>query len=104
GAVKAAGIGFLIDGAFGAYEGITAHRRGEMTKEQAIAHTAKEASTGAVATGVGVLLAAGFVAVTGGAAAPVVFAVGASGAIGAKQILRRLVDGATARAGIGVRA
>ncbi len=32
-----------------------------------------------------------FVAVTGGAAAPLVFAVGAGGAIGAKQVLRRLI-------------
>jgi hypothetical protein len=98
GAVKAAGIGLVIDGAFAGYEGIRAYRRGEMTKKEAIVHTAKEASTGAVATGVGVLLAAGLVAVTGGMAAPVVFAVGASGAIGAKEILRRLVDGVATRA------
>jgi hypothetical protein len=103
GAAKAAGIGLVIDGAFGAYEGISAHRRGEMTKEQAFAHTAKEASTGAVATGVGVLLAAGLVAATGGAAAPVVFVVGAGGAIGAKQLLRRLVDGVAARAQLAAR-
>lgn len=99
GAGKAAGIGFVIDGAIGAYEGISAVRRGEMTRNDAIAHTAKEASTGAVATGVGVLLAAGLVAVTGGVAAPVAFAVGAGGAIGAKHLLCRLVDGVTARAG-----
>ncbi|WP_441289443.1 hypothetical protein ACSRUE_01355 [Sorangium sp. KYC3313] len=92
GAGKAAGIGFVIEGAFGAYEGITAYQRGEMTRNEALAHAAQEASTGAVATGAGVLLAAGLVAVTGGAAAPLVFAVGAGGAIGAKQALRRLVD------------
>jgi hypothetical protein len=97
GAAASAGIGFVIDGAFGGYEGVMAYRRGEMTKQQAIAHTAKEASTGAVATGIGVLLAAGLVAVTGGAAAPAVFAVGAGGAIGSKQILRKLVDGVAAR-------
>ncbi len=91
GAGKAAGIGFVIDGAFGAYEGVTAYQRGQMTKKEAITHAAQEASTGAVATGAGVLLAAGLVAVTGGAAAPLVFAVGAGGAIGAKQILRRFV-------------
>ncbi|WP_148313198.1 hypothetical protein [Sorangium cellulosum] len=91
GAGKAAGIGFVIDGAFGAYEGVTAYQRGEMTRKEAMVHAAQEASTGAVATGAGVLLAAGLVAVTGGAAAPLVFAVGAGGAIGAKQVLRRLV-------------
>ncbi|CAN90196.1 hypothetical protein predicted by Glimmer/Critica [Sorangium cellulosum So ce56] len=91
GAGKAAGIGFVIDGAFGAYEGVTAYQRGEMTRKEALAHAAQEASTGAMATGAGVLLAAGLVAVTGGAAAPLVFAVGAGGAIGAKQALRRLV-------------
>ncbi|WP_437635246.1 hypothetical protein [Sorangium sp. So ce854] len=97
GAGKAAGIGFVIDGAFGAYEGVTAYQRGEMTKKGALAHAAQEASTGAVATGAGVLLAAGLVAVTGGAAAPLVFAVGAGGAIGAKQILRRLVGRASSK-------
>ncbi|WP_437780571.1 hypothetical protein [Sorangium sp. So ce1097] len=97
GAGKAAGIGFVIDGAFGAYEGVTAYRRGEMTRKGALTHAAQEASTGAVATGAGVLLAAGLVAVTGGAAAPVVFAVGAGGAIGAKQILRRLVSRASSK-------
>lgn len=91
GAGKAAGIGFVIEGAFGAYEGVTAYQRGEMTKKEALAHAAQEASTGAVATGAGVLLAAGLVAVTGGAAAPLIFAVGAGGAIGAKQVLRRLI-------------
>ncbi|WP_437676482.1 hypothetical protein [Sorangium sp. So ce131] len=98
GAGKAAGIGFVVDGAFGAYAGLTAYQRGEMTKQQALVHTAQEASTGAVATGAGVLLAAGLVAVTGGAAAPIVFAVGAGGAIGAKQLLRRLVARATSKA------
>ncbi|WP_438007273.1 hypothetical protein WME89_00210 [Sorangium sp. So ce321] len=97
GAGKAAGIGFVVDGAFGAYEGVTAYQRGRMTKKEALAHAAQEASTGAVATGAGVLLAAGLVAVTGGAAAPLVFAVGAGGAIGAKQILRRLIDRASSK-------
>lgn len=97
GAGKAAGIGFVIDGAFGAYEGVTAYQRGQMTKKEALAHAAQEASTGAVATGAGVLLAAGLVAVTGGAAAPLVFAVGAGGAIGAKQILRRLIGRASSK-------
>ncbi|MGK4008114.1 hypothetical protein WMF31_36185 [Sorangium sp. So ce1036] len=97
GAGKAAGIGFLVDGAFGTYEGITAYQRGEMTRKEAIAHAAQEASTGAVATGAGVLLAAGLVAMTGGAAAPLVFAVGAGGAIGTKQILRRLIGRASSK-------
>ncbi|XYH98236.1 hypothetical protein ACMHYB_00230 [Sorangium sp. So ce1128] len=97
GAGKAAGIGFVVDGAFGAYEGVTAYQRGQMTKKEALAHVAQEASTGAVATGAGVLLAAGLVAVTGGAAAPLVFAVGAGGAIGAKQVLRRLIGRASSK-------
>lgn len=97
GAGKAAGIGFLIDGAFGTYEGIRACQRGEMTKKEAIVHAAQEASTGAVATGAGVLLAAGLVAVTGGASVPLMFAVGAGGAIGTKQILRRLIGRASSK-------
>lgn len=92
GAGRAAGIGFVIEGAFGAFEGVMAYRRGAMTRKDALVHAAKEASTGAVASGAGVLLAAGLVAVTGGAAAPVVFAVGAGGAIGTKRLLRRLID------------
>ena len=45
-----------------------------------------------VATGTGVLLGAGLVALTGGVATPVVFAVGAIGALGTKRALRYVTD------------
>ena len=91
GAGKAAGIGFVVDGAVASVEGVLAVRAGTMDKNQAVKHVAKEATTGAVATGAGVLLATGLVALTGGVAAPVVFAVGAIGSIGTKRALRRWV-------------
>jgi hypothetical protein len=91
GATKAAGIGFVVDGAVAGVEGVLAVRAGTMDKNEAVKHVAKEATTGAVATGAGVLLATGLVALTGGVAAPVVFAVGAIGSIGTKRMLRRWV-------------
>lgn len=89
GAGKAAGIGFVLDGAIASVEAIVAVRNGSIDKTTAVKHVAKEATTGALATGAGVLLGAGLVALTGGIAAPVVFAVGALGSIGAKTLLRR---------------
>lgn len=91
GAGKAAGIGFVLDGAVATVEGVVAVRAGTMDRNAAVKHVAKEATTGAVATGAGVLLATGLVAITGGVAAPVVFAVGALGSIGVKRVLRRWV-------------
>ncbi len=91
GAGKAAGIGFLFDGAVAGFEAVVAVRNGSSDRASAVKHVAKEATTGAVATGAGVLLGAGLVALTGGVAAPVVFAVGAIGSIGAKQLLRRVI-------------
>ena len=91
GAGKAAGIGFVLDGAIASVEAIVAVRNGSSDKKTAVKHVAKEATTGAIATGAGVLLGAGLVALTGGIAAPVVFAVGALGSIGTKSLLRRLV-------------
>lgn len=92
GAGKAAGIGFVLDGAVAGFEAVVAVRNGSTDKATAVKHVAKEATTGALATGAGVLLGAGLVALTGGAAAPVVFAVGAVGSIGTKRLLRRLVN------------
>ena len=92
GAGKAAGVGLLIDGAVAGVEAAVAVRNGSMDRSRAAKHVAKEAATGAVATGAGVLLGAGLVALTGGMAAPVVFAVGAIGSIGTKRLLRRLTD------------
>jgi len=91
GAGKAAGIGFVLDGAVASFEAIMAVRNGSTDKASAVKYVAKEATTGAIATGVGVLLGASLVALTGGIAAPVVFAVGAIGSIGTKRLLRRFV-------------
>jgi hypothetical protein len=88
GAGKAAGIGFALDGAIATVEGVVAVRAGTMDRNAAVKHVAKEATTGAIATGAGVLLGTGLVALTGGVAAPVAFAVGAIGSIGAKRALK----------------
>ena len=90
GAGKAAGIGFVLDGAVASLEAVVAVRNGSTDKKTAVKYVLKEATTGAVATGAGVLLGATLVALTGGVAAPVVFAVGAIGSIGTKQLLRKL--------------
>lgn len=90
GAGKAAGIGLVIDGAVASAHALVAVREGTIDRRGAILYVAKEAATGAVATGAGVLVGAGLVALTGAVAAPVVFAVGALGSIGAKRVLRRL--------------
>jgi hypothetical protein len=91
GAGRAAGVGFVVDGVFGGVEAALAYRKGTMTSKEAAVHVSKEAGTGALATGAGVAVAAGVVALTGGLAAPVVFVIGAGAAIGAKQGLRRLL-------------
>jgi len=91
GAGRAAGIGFVVDGAVASIEAIAAVRDGTSDKEAAVKHVAKEATTGALATAAGVLAGAGLVALTGGVATPVVFAVGALSSIGTKRILRRVV-------------
>jgi hypothetical protein len=92
---KAAGVGLVIDGAVAGVEAAMALRSGAIDGKQAATYVAKEAATGAIATGAGVVLGAGLVALTGGAAAPVVFAVGALGSIGAKRLLRRVGGGRT---------
>ena len=92
GAGKAAGIGFVLDGAVAGVEAIVAVRNGSADRRTAAIHVAKEATTGAIATGVGVLLGASIVALTGGLATPVVFAVGALGSSGTKRLLCHLPD------------
>lgn len=94
GAGKAAGVGFVVDGAVAGLEAVVAVRRGAADKKEAVTHVAVEATTGALAMGAGVLLGAGLVALTGGVAAPVVFAVSALGAIGLKNLLRKGVHAA----------
>ena len=90
GAVRVGGVGMLIDGAFGAFTGLRAYRRGTMTGKQAAVYTATEAGTGAVSSATGVVLAAGVIALTGTLAAPAVMAIGAGGALVTKLGLGRL--------------
>jgi len=92
GAGKAAGLGFMIDGAIASVEAVAAVRAGTIDSRSAAGYVAIEAATGAAATGAGVLLGATLVALTGGMATPVVFAVGALGSMGTKQLLRRLTS------------
>ena len=91
GAVKSASIGFMLDGAMATIDAVVAVRNGSSTTRSALKYVTKEAATGAIAAGAGVLLGASLVALTGGVAVPVVFAVGALGSIGAKRFLRRIV-------------
>ncbi len=88
---RAAGIGALIDGAWGAAEAGYRFKKGTMTGRQAFVHIAKEASTGAAATAAGAAAAALIVTMTGGLAIPAVFMVGAVTSIGAKIGLTRLL-------------
>jgi hypothetical protein len=90
GAGRAGGFGLVVDGAVASLDAVVAIRDGSMDKKSASLHVMKEAATGALATGAGVLLGAGMVALTGGAAGTLVFAIGAFGAMGTKGLLRRL--------------
>lgn len=92
GALRAGGVGLVIDGALGAVSGLWAYRHGTMTGKEACVHTATEAGTGAVSTATGVALAAGVIALTGGLAAPTVLAIGAGGALATKLGLTRLLQ------------
>lgn len=84
-------VGLVVDAAFGAAEGFVAYRRGAMTGKQACVHASLEAGTGAASTSIGVLLAAGAVALTGGLAGPAVMAIGTGCALASKLGLRRLL-------------
>jgi hypothetical protein len=86
---RAAGIGALIDGAWGAAEATYRYKKGTMTGREACVHVAKEAGTGAAATAAGAAAAALVVTMTGGVAIPAVFMVGAVASIGAKVGLMR---------------
>jgi len=89
GASRAAAIGLLIDGGIGAVEGYLAYRRGRLSRTEALLHAGKEAASGALATGTGVMLAGAAVALTGAMGGPAVFVIGAGGAIAAKHVLKR---------------
>lgn len=88
---RAAGIGALIDGAWGTAEAVYRYRKGTMNARDACVHVAKEAGTGAAATAAGAAAAALVVTMTGGVALPAVFMVGAVTSIGAKVGLTRLL-------------
>jgi len=91
GALRAGGVGLVLDGAFGAVAGLRAYRRGAMSGREVCVHTVTEAGTGAVSTATGVALAAGVIALTGALAAPTVLAIGAGGALATKLGLTRLL-------------
>lgn len=86
---RAAGVGALIDGVWGAAEATYRFKKGTMTGREACVHVAKEAGTGAVATAAGAAAAAIVVTMTGGLAIPAVFMVGAVASIGTKVGLTR---------------
>jgi hypothetical protein len=88
---RAAGVGALIDGAWGAAEAGYRYKNGTMTAREACVHVAKEAGTGAAATAAGAAAAALVVTMTGGVAIPAVFMVGALTSIGAKVGLTRWI-------------
>jgi hypothetical protein len=81
----AAAVGALVDGGWAAVEATRLVRAGSMTQKEAVTHVAREAGTGALATAAGTATAALLVAVTGGVAAPAVFAVAAVASLGAKM-------------------
>ncbi len=86
---RAAGVGFVIDGAIAGFQGIAAVRRGEMEPIDAAKHAAREGAKGAFATAAGVVATGAVVAATGGLAAPVLFVIGAGTALGARVALDR---------------
>ncbi|MBY0524627.1 MAG: hypothetical protein K2R98_14580 [Gemmataceae bacterium] len=90
GAGRAAGVGLALDGAVASVEAVHGYCHGRLTGAEACTHVAREASTGALAAGGGVLLATGLVVVTGGMAAPAVALIAAGGSIGFKLGLKRL--------------
>src|SRR5258708_6227417 len=97
----AAGAGAVVDGGWAIARGIHRVRRGTMTRGEAAAHVAREASTGAIATAAGTAAAGLLVTLTGGVAAPAVFLVGAAASVGAKAGLDAWLS---ARAPGGIRA
>jgi hypothetical protein len=99
-AVRAGGVGLVIDGVIAATEGVLGYRKGNLTAKQACVHTATEAATGAASTAAGVMLAAGVVALTGALAIPTITAIGAGGALAAKLGLTRLLRRTAAPAAI----
>ncbi len=85
----AAGAGALIDGGWALVQAVRGVRHGSMTRREAAAHVAREATTGAAATAAGTTAAVLLVALTGGVAAPAVFLFGAAASVGANMSLDR---------------
>ena len=81
----AAAAGAIVDGGWALVQALKRVRAGTMTRKQAAAYVAREASTGAAATAAGTAAAALLVAVTGGVATPAVFLVAAAASVGAKM-------------------
>jgi hypothetical protein len=81
----AAAVGALVDGGWATMQAVKGVRAGSMTQKEAAAHVAREAGTGALATAAGTATAALLVAMTGGIAAPALFAVAAVVSMGAKM-------------------
>jgi len=81
----AAAVGALVDGGFATMQAMRGVRAGSMTQKEAVVHVAQEAGTGALATAAGTATAALLVAMTGGIAAPALFAVAAVVSMGAKM-------------------
>jgi hypothetical protein len=80
----AAAAGALLDGGIALYRSIRRVRTGEITREQAALHVAREAGAGAAATAAGTAAAALLITLTGGIATPAVFVVAAAASMGAK--------------------
>jgi hypothetical protein len=79
-----AAAGAVIDGGWAIAVASRRVREGSMTHRQAAFHVAREAGTGAAAVALGAAASTTLVALTGGVAAPALFAVGAAAAFGAK--------------------
>ncbi len=91
GAMRAGGVGAILDGSLAAAHAVDLVRKGEVTAEDAAIYVAEEAGTGALACAAGVALAAGVVALTGPVGPAVMFALGASGSIATKNILTSII-------------
>jgi hypothetical protein len=79
-----AAAGAVIDGGWAIAVASRRVREGSMTRRQAVVHVAREAGTGAAAVALGAAASTALVALTGGVAAPALFAVSAAAAFGAK--------------------
>lgn len=90
-AAGAVGAGAAIDGVFASFEAAHGLYTGRMDGREAAGHVAKETATGALATGAGVLVAAGLVALTGPIGVGGMIIVGGGASLAAKLGLKRLL-------------